>query len=323
MSHTSQYIHFDFDETYQVRPELQKCSSRSPCPPISDIHVKHLDALARKLGFRSHDPALQNARSLATGSTDLVVLLLEPSDKEATSTYDDMALKDYPRTIQILDASLKGAFNQVRGIHNTIILDTRSLRFRGPRQSEMQEIRDERDADAYGTLNDMLSVIRPKVIVVCQCEKDDDALNPRRHSDLGLPEILCSSVGKSGRMKYWQSQVDHECVIVYSYHPMYIERGGKDAPYAIPRRLLFDANLVQAANALIGREMAGEGMDILQRTVQDKVSLPDGISRYPRLRPEDYPPPTVLERVEELGLMAPYEASVNRCPRGVDYGSAN
>ena len=36
---------------------------------------------------------------------------------------------------------------------------------------------------------------------------------------------------------------DHECVVVYNYHPMYIMRGREDDPTFARRRLLFKATL--------------------------------------------------------------------------------
>ena len=162
MSHNGKDIRFDFDTEAHARPELEKCTSRSPAPPVSDAHVSHLNILSLELG--SPTQALRNARYLAAGSPDLVVILLEPSNWEATHLYENEILEVYPPTIQILDKSLRLASNNLRSIDNTVILDSRPLRLKEQRESETLENRNERDDAAHRTLKRMLGLLRPKVI---------------------------------------------------------------------------------------------------------------------------------------------------------------
>lgn len=67
---------------------------------------KHARTLAQKL--KASKLALENASRLAAGYEDLVVVLLEPSDKADKEGYE--AMKASPTALKLLDESLALAF---------------------------------------------------------------------------------------------------------------------------------------------------------------------------------------------------------------------
>ena len=109
-------------------------------------------------------------------------------------------------------------------------------------------------------------------------------------------------------MKHVWMEDDHECAVVYSYHPMYFTRGKENAPAILAarlaaRELLFNANIAKAANALCGHTMIGNGMEILRNAVQTGCSVPDAIDQYLPPDLSNITPASVIKELEELGLL--------------------
>lgn len=80
---------------------------------------------------------------LGTGFEDLVVLLLEPSDKKEDVVYqqDVYGNNNDCDTIRLLDQSLNFSSKGQRDIKNTIVLNARPLRSNRIRNSEEPEER--------------------------------------------------------------------------------------------------------------------------------------------------------------------------------------
>ncbi|KAL1964097.1 hypothetical protein VTN77DRAFT_7515 [Rasamsonia byssochlamydoides] len=136
---------------------------------VTGKHLGPLNLLAQELNATQY--ALENAKRLGRGYGDLVVVLLEPSDKAELVPYDEMLASSV--ALQFMDVSLHHASRGRRNIHNTIVLDIRpfrSARIRSQQTSEEERSRD--DEIAYKAFEGMLRLLNPDVILVCQCETE-------------------------------------------------------------------------------------------------------------------------------------------------------
>ena len=117
-------VRFNFCELEDIRPGLLELAVGSHG---DETITTHLDPL-RKLGSTliATEYARKNAERLATGYRDLVVVLLEPTDKAEDVPYDEMFQQS--TALQYVDASLDLAFSGQRCVGNTIILDIRPYR---------------------------------------------------------------------------------------------------------------------------------------------------------------------------------------------------
>ena len=88
------------------------------------VHLQELHKTGLKLGASLL--ARENAKDLATGCSDLIVVLLEPSDKAEKDCYS--AMKASSRALQLVDEVLVISFAGQRNVKNTIILDRRPFR---------------------------------------------------------------------------------------------------------------------------------------------------------------------------------------------------
>ncbi|XP_014550218.1 hypothetical protein COCVIDRAFT_116074 [Bipolaris victoriae FI3] len=221
---------------------------------MTTAHLQELDRTGLELGASPF--ARENAKNLATGYGDLIVVLLEPTDKAETHCYD--AMKASSPALQLVDETLTMAFAGQRNVENTIILDRRPFR-----SAEIQGCEDERTTErnnqkAYQGFEAAIAILRPKVIVVCQCR---DTV-----PDGQLSDQWSSSVSKSGDYDIVQMGNEHKCFRVYSSHPMHFQRIG-DEKGPLKRVLLeylYDATFVIAANLLAGREISGFGLSNLR-----------------------------------------------------------
>lgn len=286
------YVSFDFVVLEDIYPALAQCVVGSQGRLKVEAHLATLRSLAEELEVTEH--ALRNAEYLAKGFEDLVILLTEPSDKEEYALYEEISWdKDdpYPCAVQLLDQALQFAFKGQRNVENTIVLDVRPLRSRKAADLEDDKTRRQNDEHAYAALRKMLSLLRPKVLVICHCDK-------RVIKKDAMPEYLCSSVGSAGESAFLKMEGGHKCIKISSFHPMYFARTKKEEPLQrAVRKHLFDASIIVAANALAGRTVCGLGIADLRRCDV----------RGPYLSPipcceNDIASPELLKRLEKLGL---------------------
>lgn len=249
---------FNFIGLEDIWPSLLKM--RCPLRPINHRvaihHLSILDDLARGLKVTSN--GLLNARRLAHGYEDFVVVLIEPTDKAEQVPFSDM-LAASP-TLLAMDETLKLASSGERNIENTIILDVRAFRSNSIRISQSLEDRLRDDALAYKSFKQIMSVLRPRVVIVCQCIANEAADEFVRN--------LSSSIEKAGDMFLQKLPNDHECLFVKSFHPMYYERSRDNALKRVMREYLFDATFIIALNALVGNRIGGMGVMNLRRCAQ-------------------------------------------------------
>ena len=242
---------------------------------------------------------------LGTGSGDLAIFLMEPSDIEADVSYH--AGDNYCDTVELLDQSLRFASRGHRDVKNTIVLDVRPFRSKRICRSEDQEERKANDAEAYEAIEEALARLRPKVIVVCQCDDGTDENGIRQYIENGMPEYLCSSVSASGQAAYLQLPDGHKCIKVSSFHPMYCARTEEGKPVQrVTCEYLFDASLVVAANALDGRRVSGFGIANLRECTLHGPALqlgPEGATiSYQWISAEDIAPDALIRQLKQLGI---------------------
>ncbi|KAH6621621.1 hypothetical protein B0J18DRAFT_411350 [Chaetomium sp. MPI-SDFR-AT-0129] len=247
------HVTFDPADSSEIPLALQKCTVPSRGPSPINRHLLPLQNLAERLGASEY--ARRNMEYLATGSGDLAIILMEPSDKEEDVLYTDY--DDYCETIRLLDDSLRFAFQNQRDVKNTVVLDSRPLRSKRIREYEFEEHQKVNDAEAYRAVEAALELLRPKVVVVCHCDRDG--------MEDGMPEYLCSSVSDAGNAARRELPSGHQYIKVPSFHPMYFARTAEEESMEKEmREYLFDATLLVGANALVGRRVSGLGINNLQ-----------------------------------------------------------
>ena len=96
------------------------------------------------------------------------MVLLEPTDKAEDVPYDEMFQQS--TALQYVDASLDLAFSGQRCVGNTIILDIRPYRSNRIRKQQEEDQCHRKDEEAYKGFCEIVSLLSPKVFIVCQCE---------------------------------------------------------------------------------------------------------------------------------------------------------
>jgi hypothetical protein len=246
---------FDWTSLEDIRPALLQNAHGIRGHEMATIHLQELERVGLELGASLL--ARENAKSLATGYDDVVVVLLEPSDKAERVQYDEMMA--FSKALKLVDETLALAFEGQRGVNNTIIIDRRPFRSAEIQNDEDEETRKRNNQKAYQGFEAVLAKLRPKVIVLCQCE----GTVPRGQ----LSDRWSSSVSKAGDHDIVQLSNGHECFCVYSFHPMHFDRyiDGEEEPLKrVLSEYLFDATPVAAANLLAGRELSGFGLSNLK-----------------------------------------------------------
>lgn len=248
------HIRFDPAGLEEIPLALQQCTVPSRGSAPVNHHLVPLRQLADRLGASEY--LRRNMEYLATGSGDLAIILTEPSDREEDVLYTNE--NDCCETIRILDDTLRFAFKGQRDVKNTVVLDARPLRMNRIRQRETEEKQKENDEEAYRAVEEALALLRPEVVVVCNCDSDGIVKGI-------MPEYLRSSVSTAGRAAGRELPNRHPYIRVPSFHPMYFARTAEEETMGRKmREYLFHATLVVGANALVGRQVSGPGISDLQ-----------------------------------------------------------
>ncbi|KAL4913719.1 hypothetical protein BDW62DRAFT_214004 [Aspergillus aurantiobrunneus] len=171
-------------------------------PTLSNLGRPTLPQLARDL--QVGEQALENAYKLGTGYDDLAVILLEPSDKADTHCFDEVF--DASTALKTVDTSYGMHLWGQRNIQNTIILDIRAFRSDAIRQRQgaSDKLRD--DELTYTAFEQILCHLKPRVILVCQCQTNTDEVGNE------FARQVCSSIDKAT-----------DVMMVKSFRPMYLQ----------------------------------------------------------------------------------------------------
>jgi hypothetical protein len=230
---------------------------------ITNNHLEPLQGLSRDL--QAGAQALRNAYELGTGYDDLAVILLEPSDKADSVFFEEM-LESSP-ALKAVDESLRHAFAGMRDIRNTIILDIRAFRSNRIRQTQPSIERLADDERAYSTFKQIISRLKPDVILVCQCQTGTEEVKN------DFAQRVCSSVKEATNVSVVEiSGTEHHSVMIKSFHPMYLkyqrEPPGDTLTQKVMREYLFDAGFIVAGNALVGQRVKGVGLSNLRASAE-------------------------------------------------------
>ncbi|OAP54729.1 hypothetical protein AYL99_11177 [Fonsecaea erecta] len=298
-------ISFNFTDLEDIPPALWslRCGIGKRDCTITEKHLAPLDDLAVRLGVTQH--ARQNAKRLATGYRDLVVLLLEPSDKAEEVSYHEML--ECSTALKYVNDSLRLAFDGRRDLDNTVVLDIRPYRSDRIRMQQKEEDRIADDEPAYEATEEILTLLRPDLVLICQCQTSD--VGNRFAAD------YCSSVESSGDLSLSGLRNGHKIVKINSFHPMYFARTDKDKEplKRMIRKYLFDTTFLVAANFLAGRRLSGFGMDNLRQCAEHgpvTKFTSEGVRITCQWTDEDdVASPSLIQRLEELGLGAKHHRS--------------
>ncbi|KEF50857.1 uncharacterized protein A1O9_13094 [Exophiala aquamarina CBS 119918] len=192
-----------------------------------------------------------NALGLAKGHRDLAILTQEPADYE--DVMDHTELGGLPPTIEFLSRQLLEA-SGTRNWENTCIVDMRSFRSSRLRNSDiLDSVRAENDSLSYDATEEMVEILQPDVLVVCQT-----ATASVLH---GFARRMSSSIQASGRISLHKLRNVKQVLVVNGLHPMYALKfaEGLGPEVAQLRQAIIRFNILQAVNLLAGRVIVGNG----------------------------------------------------------------
>lgn len=268
-----EHLFFNFHAARNIRPALSKLRCNGlPRGHVTQDHLQTLVDLGER--WQVSDHALENALSLASGYSDLVVVLTEPCDRAEHVPYQEMF--DNTPTLRRVDEALRFAFHGHRSVENTIILDVQPFRSAEIRKSEGGDSDDlDREAFEQG-FKKTINKLQPDCVLVCTCK------------DLGKSgnSLFRSSVASSGRLSLDPLDSGWETLRVPSFHPMYIDRteqtGSEEQQtrMKIMREHLFYATFFVAANALAGHHIQGFGIHDLRSRTMMGPAVRSGSKRF-------------------------------------------
>jgi hypothetical protein len=222
--------------------------------------------------------ARRNAHRLAKGYRDLAILIQEPADNE--HVVEHTAPRGLPPTIEFLSRQLQEA-SERRDWENTCIMDMRSFRSSPLRHSDKSDsVRAKNDFLSYDATEEMVEILQPEVLVVCQT-----ATASVLH---GFARRISSSVRDVGRIYLYKLRNGRQVIVVNSLHPMYALKfaEGIGTEVAKLRQAMIKFNILQAVNLLAGRVIVGNGETKLRNAVWGASHNPPRLLSSGRLNPQ-------------------------------------
>ncbi|KAK3331227.1 hypothetical protein B0H66DRAFT_613391 [Apodospora peruviana] len=126
MDNITKTINLNVRDSLDTVPEaLERCAiGITGQGEHSEAHLYPLLQLGWEEELGATAMAMLNAFRLGRGLGDLVVILLEPSDREEEQHYKDIiADEKYSYAVRKVDEALRFAFKDARHVNNTIVLD--------------------------------------------------------------------------------------------------------------------------------------------------------------------------------------------------------
>lgn len=176
-------------------------------PPISIVCQKDLDTIQvlRDVGNERQHPEYEilQATNLASGLSDIVVILLRPRSHE--NHRFDVDFNDFVRrcdTLKVVDELIRFASNGTRSIHTVTVLNACSYQ---PLDKEPTL-----DKQSEAILARILQIKKPKVIIQCHNHKYTDPWMERFNFGQGPYRLQRKPVEISD---------DHSAIVIPSFHP--------------------------------------------------------------------------------------------------------
>jgi hypothetical protein len=162
------------------------------------------------------EQALENFIDLACGSTKFpFLLLLNPSNGHEELCFTDM-VEASPTLKWIYDTLEENGLN----IADVSILDICPL-LSSKRLHKMGDVSENAVEEAYGLIEGILKMTKPKIVISCQCATR--GVRKWKAAQNTIAYQLCSSVtgAKAGLVNVVKLE-DHEIEVIQGFHPMYI-----------------------------------------------------------------------------------------------------
>ncbi|OBT61443.1 hypothetical protein VE03_08952 [Pseudogymnoascus sp. 23342-1-I1] len=142
-----------------------------PPVPIYNPCDEHVLNLIRNFGWKygRHKNEIQKACDLATGYSDLVVILERPARNHNYSPDFNKFVADC-RTLDAVDKLIKFATNKTRSIRTVSVFDALSLK---PNEYDERPTNDE----CYSLVEKMLTIKKPKVVICCWSDRNAKCSN--------------------------------------------------------------------------------------------------------------------------------------------------
>lgn len=187
---------------------IRRLVEEPPAPlPIRSRDIQVLDLITNfKEKYKNiiSEDEIKQARNLASGHSDIVVILERPAPNHDYSVDSEKFIIDCP-TLKAVDELIKLATKGKRSIQSVSVFDAHSFK---PNGKEMVPT----DEDCYLLLEEMLKAKRPKVVICCWGNWKKRCSNPFVYRFLG---------GGIGRQKIHDEVniEDWDCVAIRSFHP--------------------------------------------------------------------------------------------------------
>lgn len=172
------------------------------CPP-SEGDIK-ADKLLCDLGNRHgvEENVIIQARSLASGPSDLVIILERPQSNANYNVPFDQFVASCP-TLQAVDEVIRFATKGARGIHTVTVLDAFSYK---PNKGNTRLL----DKDCHETLAQILQAKKPRVVI--RCHRDEYQQDWMKRFDIPGEEYEL-------RRKNVDFGHGHVAILFQSFHP--------------------------------------------------------------------------------------------------------
>jgi hypothetical protein len=224
-----------------LAPDLKAAGSEKLLPnhPCFD--------LARQYAKKWHisDEAVESHIKLACGYLKFpVMMLLNPAPAHELLPFDKMV--DGCKTLRWIEDVLYGIGLELADV---IILDICTLLSSGRiRQldKESPEKREQALSEAYDVTQMMLKMIKPNVIVSCQCSTSFSTWSAGGHM---VPRELCSSIKRAAAREVRKVNIDDQTInVIQAYHPSgFLNRKGHHDPLGKLLKELFQSIYIPCA----------------------------------------------------------------------------
>lgn len=275
---------FDFTSLSDLGASLERLVVNEPLG-ARRLSISHMGPLLDLAISRNVDvKAIEFMMQLGYGRSDLLVLLLEPTEIDPKESVED-AMNKSP-TLQELDLSLRFSSGGQRSLRHTIVVNVRPLRTRRMQNIVSGEHAKRRYNESdYDHVESVIKLLRPQVILTTQCAT-------RSAENQTLQKLGCS-IQTVGNLRFDVID-DHHVMIVNGFHPSvylgedyldeYAQRHRLTDAERLTRKMLLRSSLLLASitafSALLGSRIGGTGLASLQESLKHNKLVLKTVDRY-------------------------------------------